>query len=628
MLERIQNCNVLVVGAGGIGCELLKNLALTGFRNIEAIDLDTIDVSNLNRQLLFRTRHVGMPKCIVAMDVAQKLVPQDPNTVLRYTPHHGNVCDATQFNVPFVKRFDVVLNALDNITARRRVNRLCLAANVPLVEAGTTGYLGQVNVITEGAACYECKTQEQQKVYPICTIRSTPSMPVHTIVWAKEFYRLLFGEKVDESMLFEDPAGEEPSTYMDAVSRFRTVFADRRDQRHDSHVSAVDEGKEHAATLLTLLYDTEIRKQLGMDRYKTAKKTPVPLAPEIIQTGMDGNYTAPTQRSNYNPMDILNPADCVAEFVACLKDALNNPDEVIPAFDKDDPLSMRFVTACSNLRSSVFSIEPLQSHYSAKGIAGNIIPAIATTNAICAGLQVLQAFHILRASLLDGDQKKAIREHCSYINCLRNPTRNGLYLTASGLEDPNPDCFVCRNASVPLTLNTFNFTLQDFLTRIVKKDLGFEEPTLSLNDGDCIWEEGDDADESFRANLCKFLPDLPCGGIRDGTILAIEDFSQDLTVNVTILHQENWDETDEEQDAFKFVIGGSKPSPKLESESIKMAASADTERDVGGEDDIVEVIQEANGDRKRPAIPNDDTPPSKKVRTEPPPGIVDVIEID
>ena len=81
-----------------------------------------------------------------------------------------------------------------------------LAAKVPLIEAGTTGYLGQVTVIDKpsGVECYECQTKPTQKVYPICTIRSTPSMPVHCIVWAKELYKLLFGDKVEDSMLFED----------------------------------------------------------------------------------------------------------------------------------------------------------------------------------------------------------------------------------------------------------------------------------------------------------------------------------------------------------------------------------------------------------------------------------------
>jgi ubiquitin-like 1-activating enzyme E1 B len=171
LMDKIQSCQVLLVGAGGIGCELLKNLALCGFRRVHVIDLDTIDVSNLNRQLLFRSQHVGHPKCTVAAQVATQMA-SDPSQV-EYIAHHGNVCDNSFFHTQFVEQFDLVLNALDNVTARRRVNRICLAASVPLIEAGTTGYLGQVNVIDKesGVACYECKTQETQKVYPICTIR-------------------------------------------------------------------------------------------------------------------------------------------------------------------------------------------------------------------------------------------------------------------------------------------------------------------------------------------------------------------------------------------------------------------------------------------------------------------------
>lgn len=58
---------VLMVGAGGIGCELLKNLVLTGFGEIHIVDLDTIDLSNLNRQFLFNMQHIKKPKAIVSL---------------------------------------------------------------------------------------------------------------------------------------------------------------------------------------------------------------------------------------------------------------------------------------------------------------------------------------------------------------------------------------------------------------------------------------------------------------------------------------------------------------------------------------------------------------------------------
>lgn len=148
---------------------------------------------------------MGMPKCKVASEAALAMVPpysspdgnNSNSNEAAYIPHHGNVLDNSKFNVPYLQQFALVLNALDNITARRRVNRLCLAAGIPLIEAGTAGYLGQVTVIhkSAGVECYECQVKATQKVYPICTIRSTPSMPVHCVVWGKELYKLCFGEK-------------------------------------------------------------------------------------------------------------------------------------------------------------------------------------------------------------------------------------------------------------------------------------------------------------------------------------------------------------------------------------------------------------------------------------------------
>jgi ubiquitin-like 1-activating enzyme E1 B len=146
-----------MVGAGGIGCELLKNLVLTGFGEIHIVDLDTIDLSNLNRQFLFRNEHIKKSKALVSgsgsrggscadlQQVAKESAGRfNPN--VKIEAYHDNIKDS-RFNVAWFKTFEIVFNALDNLDARRHVNRMCLAANVPLVESGTTGFNGQVQVI-------------------------------------------------------------------------------------------------------------------------------------------------------------------------------------------------------------------------------------------------------------------------------------------------------------------------------------------------------------------------------------------------------------------------------------------------------------------------------------------------
>lgn len=107
----VSTAKVLMVGAGGIGCELLKSLLCSGFKNITLLDLDTIDVSNLNRQFLFRREHVGKSKAMVAREAAMEFVENKEE--LNIVAHHDNIKNS-KFGLEFFKSFDIVLNALDN----------------------------------------------------------------------------------------------------------------------------------------------------------------------------------------------------------------------------------------------------------------------------------------------------------------------------------------------------------------------------------------------------------------------------------------------------------------------------------------------------------------------------------
>ena len=142
--QKILNGSIFVVGAGAIGCEHLKNLAMMGFSNIHVTDMDTIENSNLNRQFLFRKFDIGDFKSNCAAREASKM-----NSLINVTPHFNKICDDTMhiYNDDFYKQFNCVLNALDNVDARRFVDHRCVQTNTNLIDSGTLGTKCNVQVV-------------------------------------------------------------------------------------------------------------------------------------------------------------------------------------------------------------------------------------------------------------------------------------------------------------------------------------------------------------------------------------------------------------------------------------------------------------------------------------------------
>ena len=187
---------VLVVGAGGLGCEILKNLSLSGFSEIHVIDMDKIDLTNLNRQFLFRHKDIGRFKSEVAAEFILKRVSHREKNFL-VKAHVGKIQD---FSKDFFKQFHVIIAGLDNIEARRWLNLLVhslierdennqiLEESVKyLVDGGTEGLRGQARVIIPyKTACFECTldTLPKQTKYNLCTISETPRLPEHCISYA------------------------------------------------------------------------------------------------------------------------------------------------------------------------------------------------------------------------------------------------------------------------------------------------------------------------------------------------------------------------------------------------------------------------------------------------------------
>ncbi len=393
VLTSARQARVLMVGAGGIGCELLKNLVLTGYREVHIVDLDTIDLSNLNRQFLFRQEHIKKSKALVAKEAAQKFNPN-----VKIVAHHANIKD-TQFNVEWFRGFRIVFNALDNLEARRHVNRMCLAADVPLIESGTTGFNGQVQVIKKGVtACYDCTTKEVPKSFPVCTIRSTPSQPIHCIVWGKSYLlNEIFGASEDQGAL-------DNTESIDNAKEIAELKKEAEELRKIRESVGTD---NFAQMLFEKVFDADINWLRSMEDMWQSRKPPEPLKYKEVMTRASEAIAAKNsillddQRAwslEENLVVFIDSLDRLSKTMAKLKKThgtINGASQPIITFDKDDIDTLDFVTASANIRSHIFGIDK-KSRFDIKQMAGNIIPAIATTNAIVAGLCVLESFKVLK----------------------------------------------------------------------------------------------------------------------------------------------------------------------------------------------------------------------------------------
>ena len=226
-----ETLRVLVVGAGGLGCELLKNLALMGVKNIEVIDMDTIDVSNLNRQFLFRPHDVGRygnleikllerslrkdkfittsrMTHVLASSFKAEVAARFINKRIPGTKVVAHNCPIQDMDEDFYRGFHIIVCGLDSIVARRWINSMVhslleydddgdvVKTSVkPIIDGGTEGFKGNARVIMPGeTACIECTLDlyPPQVNFPLCTIAHTPRMPEHCIeyvrvlLWSKE----------------------------------------------------------------------------------------------------------------------------------------------------------------------------------------------------------------------------------------------------------------------------------------------------------------------------------------------------------------------------------------------------------------------------------------------------------
>jgi len=521
---------ILVVGAGGIGCELLKNLAMAGFTELEVIDLDTIDVSNLNRQFLFRKEHVGLSKAKVASDAA---IAMRPN--MKIVHHHDSIFN-DKYDVPYFQRFAVVLNALDNLAARRHVNRLCISSGVPLIDGGTSGYKGQVRVIKRHVTeCYDCVEHQAPKTFATCTIRNTPSEFIHCITWAKFLFNQLFGEPDTD----EDVSPQED----EAVAENGDVqMKNGEEEEENGHGSSISTRQFAASVnydpqqMYNKLFVRDIEYLLKMEDLWKQRREPVPFRIDDI--------TSLPQSSTELPLNSTwNIERWISEFASSIQALAQRFEEEsksgkILSWDKDDDAALKFVAACSNIRAFIFHI-PDKSLFDVKSAAGNIIPAIASSNAIVAGMMVVEAYKVIA--------NKESQFQSGFIALKPNP--RGKIISNDAAVKPNPKCYVCtEKRELYVKLNTAKMTQKTFMNTVIKGGIGMIAPDVTNFGTGAIIVSSEESDNKGMEN--RTLAEL---SVVNGSQLDCDDFQQSFNFKLFIVSDEQMD-----LDKYEVVLDSDK----------------------------------------------------------------------
>uniref|UniRef100_A0A672K5D6 E1 ubiquitin-activating enzyme n=1 Tax=Sinocyclocheilus grahami TaxID=75366 RepID=A0A672K5D6_SINGR len=395
MCLKLHKFRVFMVGCGAIGCEMLKNLALLGVGlsrysgEICVTDPDLIEKSNLNRQFLFRPRHIQKPKSTTAAAATLEINPE-----MQIDAHLNKVCPATEdiYSDAFFSHLNLVVTALDNVEARRYVDSRSVSNQKALLDSGTMGTKGHTEIIVPFLTeSYNSHRDPPEEEIPFCTLKSFPAVIEHTIQWARDKFESAFSHKPSTYNMF----WQSHSSAQDVLQRmmagesmegaFQVIKLLSRRPTHLDHCLALarlkfDKYFKRKALQLLHSFPLDTRLKDGSLFWQSPKRPPSPI--------------------EFDLNDPLSEEE--REAISQLQEAINSnfvtPERLRMTplfFEKDDDTNghMDLVASASALRAQMYAIEAAD-RLQTKRIAGKIIPAIATSTAAVAGLVSLELIKV------------------------------------------------------------------------------------------------------------------------------------------------------------------------------------------------------------------------------------------
>ena len=460
---------MFLIGAGAIGCEMLKCWAMMGVGAnrgmVHLTDMDNIERSNLSRQFLFREKDVKQPKSNVAAKAASEM-----NSDFNIRPYVMRVGSDTEnhFNETFWDSLDVVVTALDNVEARLYVDARAMQSCKPMLDSGTLGTKGSTQVVIPRLSeHYGASRDPPEAGVPICTLKHFPYKIEHTVQWARDWFEGEFKKlPVNTSLYIQNPTAFAES--LDDGIKIQTL-EDVKAALTTNYPSSFADCIRWARLAFQNLFHNEIAQLVhnfpvdsltpsGAPFWSGHKRAPQPLSFDpadpahlafiVAAANLHAtNYGIANERDHAVFLKVLpsvkvpkfRPKECkiaandkeakemekqqedlvkewdldgkAKELLATMPSASKLRGVTVRGidFEKDDDTNFHvdFMTACSNMRARCYRIQEASKHKT-KGIAGKIIPAIATTTALVTGLVCLELYKTLQNKAIEAYRNAAL----------------------------------------------------------------------------------------------------------------------------------------------------------------------------------------------------------------------------
>ena len=436
--EKLMNLNIFMVGAGALGCEYIKNFALMGISckngEITVTDNDNIALSNLNRQFLFNINDVKENK---SKSYCVKREAMKMNKNMKIKDYQLLINEETRniFDDDFMENQNVIISAVDNVDARKYIDNLCTFYNKILLDSGTEGTKANSDIYYPNkSTCLNDYPFIVKKQIPMCTLKDFPTKIEHCIEFSKNIFIELFTQYISDIKLTIDNLNQfenllnqinDTNSLSLSIEIYKHIFNNINNPSKSLII-------KFAIFIFKYYFDYNINKLL-IEKKNSFEKNITNKKPSSITIDPTEENTILYFQSFYNifstilnfnqTISIEEIISIIAEEKIIIKENTSSKEQLINKFndeiikkieenenniqekiksilplkfekDNDENFHINFILSFSNLRANNYKIEKTD-FLKVKEVAGNIIPAIASTTAAISGLSCLQIYTIL-----------------------------------------------------------------------------------------------------------------------------------------------------------------------------------------------------------------------------------------